>query len=276
MLQFLKQKAAQGRYRRLERKLNRCMDIIWEEEGRQLQEEQRLLEQDPDFRVPPGYGRRVTQAIRGEPVQQEPAATVTQLFPDRPPERTAADGRVRPVRTKQVLRKVGMIALLAVLVLGVLMVSSGAMRQWLARLVVQDTDVAALAGLEEHALLDYSDVDLRQTAWLPLWVPKGYEIYRFSQRENGEVQVEYRDASNQRIYYWLTTDTSRNYIDNEDADSIEPRQIQSWLGTLYRKGDRGTLHWFDEEKAVFMRVTLYAYDEDVMDRIVASIELVTP
>lgn len=266
MLKKVRQARARRREARLERKTEQVLDRLWEAQGERLLLEQKRLKEGPDFLLPDGFEERVLEGFRAKLVRNAPPT------PKAPISLPAM--RRRPLRTRTVLKKAWMVALLAVLVAGSLSLGSGAIRQWLARLVTRDIGVAAQISLQGIQTSDHSASDTPHGVWLPTWVPEGYEMVILSPwGQDGLLAVEYQNADEQPITYQQADPTAVPHLDTRDAEVVENRQIDGWAGLFILRGTRGTLFWFDEAKGMYLSITMYEYDADTMDRIVDSITL---
>lgn len=158
--------------------------------------QQQQIEADPEYALPEGFEERVltklsdATAPRKDDSQRAADAALHTYTGDKPPAPRA------PFRTHRTLKIAALVVLLAVLVLGTLITSSGAVRKWMARLVTRDLGVATQIELDGRQELSYTDWGLSQDAWLPTWIPAGYHIEAFSQRpDSGLVTVEFLQPS---------------------------------------------------------------------------------
>lgn len=234
------------------------MDEFAFSEGQRLIEENEKLGKDETFKLPDGFESRCEKAIYNTFAEKKRKESV--------------------VKAKRALSRVALVFLACGMVFTALFSTVSAFRESVYRLVTQGDSVNTDTKIREDEFENSvqgnggDNVIVPSGAYLPTWLPIGYEVYSYNS-SNNEIIAVYKNKDNNEIRFFEYAKEQVLGVDTENAESSESVKINEFDGILILKENRISITWADTQRQKLIRIKATDIDKETAIRIAESVNI---
>lgn len=215
------------------------MDDIATARGREAEEENERLKNDPDFMIPEDADRRCRQTIRRRFMKQ----------------RTRAAGRV----TGKVLKTVVLAAGVAALLFTGVFAASETVRVNTINFIIEVFDTNTVFRFEKQDDDAASPVSVG-------WLPEGYELESCGY-DDASAWYRYEKSAHESLYIDYTVTPGISFSVDTEAADVEYVDVQGAQATLVRKESELQLVWSVREGAAFIGLFSFGIEPEELIRV---------